>query len=107
MWQDNWVQPEKALWSFDTMQQEWQHRQPTGPLPPPERCCGMCVVEEQAYVLVNTPSNDDPDGRMIVFVLDLQTWHWTELPAHEKAPPCALNFTPVVIQVSKQASALP
>ena len=104
VWSSNWVEPDKALWSFDTRQQTWQHRQPTGSLPPPEFCCGMCVVEERAFVLVNHPSNVDPDGHMGVYVLDLQAWHWTRLPAQDNAPPCLTNITPVVTEVSKHAS---
>ena len=97
----NWVQPDQALWSFDIRQQEWQHRQPSGSLPPPEFCCGMCVIEDQAFVLVNPPSNTNTTGHMDVYVLDLQAWHWTRLPAQIDAPPRHTNFTPVVVQVNK------
>ena len=106
MWSNNWVQPDKALCIFDTRQQKWQHMRPTGRLPPPEFCCGMCVVEERAYALVNHP-NVDPDGHMDVYVLDLQACHGTRLPAQDDAPPCLIDITPVVVQVSMQAAHRP
>lgn len=96
----DWVLPDKALWSFDIKQQAWEHRQPSGCLPPPDGCCGMSVIGHQAFVLVNAYSNIDPNGHMDVYVLDLQAWDWTRLPAQDDAPPCFQGFTPVVVQVS-------
>ena len=61
----------------------------------------MHVMEDQAFVLINPPSNTSTDGHMDMYVLDLQAWHWTRLPAQNDAPPRCTNFTPVVVQVSK------
>ena len=61
----------------------------------------MHVMEDQAFVLSNPPSNTSTDGHMDMYVLDLQAWHWTRLPAQNDAPPRCTNFTPVVVQVSK------
>ena len=69
----------------------------------------MAVVGDQAYLLVrpyydvseSQADNSEPaeDVRMVVYVLDLRAWHWTQLPPHSAAPLLAACPCPVVVQV--------
>ena len=67
----------------------------------------MAVRGSQIYVLVNQHDNRfadlsrvDAERHMEVYSLDLQTWHWTQLPSRGDAPACAIFVTPTVVQVS-------
>ena len=109
MWGQEWVAAANALWSFDISTHVWQHRPTTGSMPEPALCCGMAVIGSQAYVLVNQhddrfahPARADTERQMEVYSLDLQTWHWTQLPSRGDAPACANFITPTVVQVSYQ-----
>lgn len=107
-----WVEPADALWTFDVQQLQWQQRQSTGTMPTPALCVGLAMVGDQAYVLVN--HHDDQPGcyanaadqrrQMEVYVLDLKTWHWTQLPSQDSAPTCAVEVCPAVVKVSTAAA---
>ena len=102
-----WVDAINALWTFDIKQQEWQHRQSTGCLPEPALCCGMAVVGDCAYVLVNhhndyctqRPSEPHTERHMEMYVLDLKTWHWEQLPTQADGPYGVRHIAPAVVQV--------
>ena len=102
-----WVESADALWTFDIKQLLWEHRQSTGCMPKPALCCGLAVVGDRAYVLVNhhndyfvnRPSEPDPEQLMEVYVLDLKTWHWERLPTQTNSPMCVRHFSPAVVQV--------
>ena len=104
-----YVEAACALWKFDIKQQAWQHQHSTGCIPNPAWCCGMAIVGDQAFVMVQhdcadseTQADDtEPaaDERMSMYVLNLETWHWTQLPPHSAAPLQATCPSPAVVQV--------
>ncbi len=90
--------PQEALWTFDIKSLTWQERHPSGPLPDPSLACGMAIVTDQLYLLVNdieTPS----EHYMKVYQLDLHCWHWRLLQCEDQAPPAATHLTPVRVEV--------
>lgn len=103
-----WVDPAKALWTFDTNTYTWRHQQCSGDLPDPTMCCGFAVVGDHAYTLVNHPDvnaayADDPDRsrQMDVYTLNLKTWQWERLPYQSNAPTCRAYIRPTVVQVQR------
>ena len=101
-----WVAPSHALWTFDTRTHTWQHRQCSGELPDPTMCCGLAVVGDYAYTLVNHPDAnaywaEEPDRtfHFEVYMLNLKTWHWERLLCQGDAPTCRARISPTVVQV--------
>ena len=100
------IDAKHALWVFDISTCTWQHMPSTGDMPVPALCLAMAVIGHRAYVLVNHHDvnglQDWPDTtrRMEVYMLDLNTWHWSKLPSQDAAPMCVRMTMPCVVQVS-------
>ena len=92
--------PNESLWTFNPSTSRWTQQHATGELPDPMLACAsrrdLAVVGDSAYLLVKDPVRLK---RMMVYRLNLRTWHWQLLPHKGSGPACITHAAATVFQV--------